>query len=252
MNFQRYLLFKNPASVAADGFSIHENPAFARVSAAWPAARMPFPFRPRSARVKIFFFDREKRQGEYNVPLRWGSSSVGRAPRSQRGGRGFNPLLLHHLFFSFRSSVFLIGRETVALSRFLPERNRLPRPRTACVSRTDAGIGFRSLGGGLRSWLAVRYTCTPALYLTAPLLLRLLLPVPGPLGYAGGSTERRVERERRIPAKWGSFRRVEPAASGRKVARVAPGKPPASLGPRLPEDRLFRRRWYNPSGAGAV
>ena len=30
---------------------------------------------------------------------RWGSSSVGRAPRSQRGGRGFNPLLLHHLAF---------------------------------------------------------------------------------------------------------------------------------------------------------
>ena len=28
---------------------------------------------------------------------RWGSSSAGRAPRSQRGGRGFNPLLLHHL-----------------------------------------------------------------------------------------------------------------------------------------------------------
>ena len=31
---------------------------------------------------------------------RWGSSSAGRAPRSQRGGRGFNPLLLHHLSFS--------------------------------------------------------------------------------------------------------------------------------------------------------
>jgi hypothetical protein len=30
---------------------------------------------------------------------RWGSSSAGRAPRSQRGGRGFNPLLLHHLSY---------------------------------------------------------------------------------------------------------------------------------------------------------
>ena len=30
---------------------------------------------------------------------RWGSSSAGRAPRSQRGGRGFKSLLLHHLFF---------------------------------------------------------------------------------------------------------------------------------------------------------
>ena len=27
---------------------------------------------------------------------RWGSSSAGRAPRSQRGGREFNPPLLHH------------------------------------------------------------------------------------------------------------------------------------------------------------
>ena len=31
---------------------------------------------------------------------RWGSSSAGRAPRSQRGGRGFNPLLLHHLLLT--------------------------------------------------------------------------------------------------------------------------------------------------------
>ena len=27
----------------------------------------------------------------------WGSSSVGRAPRSQCGGRGFDPHLLHHI-----------------------------------------------------------------------------------------------------------------------------------------------------------
>ena len=30
---------------------------------------------------------------------RWGSSSAGRAPRSQRGGREFDPPLLHHLSF---------------------------------------------------------------------------------------------------------------------------------------------------------
>ena len=29
------------------------------------------------------------------APLAWGSSSAGRAPRSQCGGRGFDPLLLH-------------------------------------------------------------------------------------------------------------------------------------------------------------
>src|SRR5579863_822773 len=32
---------------------------------------------------------------EYNTRLSWGSSSAGRAPRSQRGGRGFESLLLH-------------------------------------------------------------------------------------------------------------------------------------------------------------
>src|ERR1700680_4411136 len=36
----------------------------------------------------------------YNTPLSWGSSSAGRAPRSQRGGRGFESLLLHQ-FFSY-------------------------------------------------------------------------------------------------------------------------------------------------------
>jgi hypothetical protein len=40
---------------------------------------------------------------------RWGSSSAGRAPRSQRGGRGFNPLLLHHLLF--QTSLKLLGME---------------------------------------------------------------------------------------------------------------------------------------------
>src|ERR1700730_10326005 len=35
------------------------------------------------------------RRHRYNTRLSWGSSSAGRAPRSQRGGRGFESLLLH-------------------------------------------------------------------------------------------------------------------------------------------------------------
>jgi hypothetical protein len=35
------------------------------------------------------------RRRRYNTRLSWGSSSAGRAPRSQRGGRGFESLLLH-------------------------------------------------------------------------------------------------------------------------------------------------------------
>ena len=37
---------------------------------------------------------------QYRPPAPWGSSSAGRAPRSQRGGRGFESLLLHHFLFS--------------------------------------------------------------------------------------------------------------------------------------------------------
>src|SRR6185295_6706770 len=33
---------------------------------------------------------------QYRPPTPWGSSSAGRAPRSQRGGRGFESLLLRH------------------------------------------------------------------------------------------------------------------------------------------------------------
>src|SRR3990170_2006382 len=41
------------------------------------------------------------------------------------------------------------------------------------VSGARGRLSLRSLGGGLRSWLAVRGTCTAALNLTAPPLLRL-------------------------------------------------------------------------------
>ena len=35
--------------------------------------------------------------------ITWGSSSTGRAPGSQSGGRGFDPHLLHHFLFECRS-----------------------------------------------------------------------------------------------------------------------------------------------------
>jgi hypothetical protein len=64
--------------------------------------------------------------------------------------------------------------------------------------------GFRSLGGGLRSWLAVRCTCTAALNLTAPSLLRLLRRQLGILGDAGGGPRSGVWSEKAsIPAKSG-------------------------------------------------
>ncbi len=47
---------------------------------------------------------RRPRCVQYRPPAPWGSSSAGRAPRSQRGGRGFESLLLHHFHLpsSFR------------------------------------------------------------------------------------------------------------------------------------------------------
>ncbi len=33
----------------------------------------------------------------YNLPHFWAASSVGRAPRLQRGGQGFDPLAVHQL-----------------------------------------------------------------------------------------------------------------------------------------------------------
>jgi len=99
-------------------------------------------------------------------------------------------------------------------------------------------VSLRCLGGGLRSWLAVRWTCTAALNLTAPPILRLLRLVPGTRGDAGGSTKRPVER--------GSVCVERNGSEQAEVASVAEWKPPASQGP-LTGSSLPRKS----SGGGA-
>ena len=84
---------------------------------------------------------------------------------------------------------------------------------------------LRRLGGGLRSWLAVRFTRTAALYFTSPTLLRLLRRQPGTQGEAGGSTKRPVERGCESGERNGSERV--------KVASVAEGNPPRAGAPSL-------------------
>ena len=96
--------------------------------------------------TKIFFFDGGKREGEYNVPQGGGVAQLGEHHVRNVGVEGSIPFSSTTFVFPFRSSVFLIGRETIALSRFLPGVNRLPRPRTARVSRMDTEIGFRIFG----------------------------------------------------------------------------------------------------------
>jgi hypothetical protein len=123
------------------------------------ACRIPFRTGPR--RSKIFFFDGEKRQGGYNVSQGGGVAQLGEHHVRNVGVEGSIPFSSTIFFFSFRSSVFLIGRETIPLSRFLPGANRLPHPRTARVSRMDTGIGFRILGGNACSGGTLRSLPVP-------------------------------------------------------------------------------------------
>src|SRR3972149_5239837 len=97
-----------------------------------------------------------------------------------------------------------------------------------CVERNGSKRLLRSLGGGLRSWLAVRETRTAALNLTAPPLLRLAAPATGDPRRCGGVDEAACGARK-------ESRRAEPAASGRKVASVAEGTPPRA---RVPGIRL--------------
>jgi len=60
---------------------------------------------------------------------------------------------------------------------------------TSIPGHPESGRTLRSLGGGLRSWLAVRGTCTAALNLTAPPLLRLAAPATGDPRRCGGLPE---------------------------------------------------------------
>src|SRR5688572_22281024 len=90
----------------------------------------------------------------YNArPQGWGSSSDGRAPRSQRGGRGFDSLLLHHPC-SLRSlgwwrrgllagSLAALGRETWA--RFPSGSNLRDRSGFASLA---SGVAERGATGG--------------------------------------------------------------------------------------------------------
>jgi hypothetical protein len=78
-----------------------------------------------------------------------------------------------------------------------------------------SGIGLRSLGGGLRSWLGARWTCAPALYLTAPPSCGRFALYRETQGDAGGFLAAACEARNGIPARRGPFKRAEPAASGR-------------------------------------
>src|SRR4030042_4365166 len=61
---------------------------------------------------------------------------------------------------------------SAAFRNYGPLSGRCPEVLPLPVPRARGRLSLRSLGGGLRSWLAVRGTCTAAL-LTAPPLLRL-------------------------------------------------------------------------------
>jgi hypothetical protein len=164
-----------------------------------PACR--FPFRPGPRRSKLFFFDGEKRQAEYNVPQGGGVAQLGEHHVRNVGVEGSIPFSSTifffpsvHLFFlsvgkrshfpvfcrkrivcrvrSAAASCVLERRSTSAASeggsvRGSPciESARLrftslrPSSCGCCaysVPRMAKGIGFRNIGGGHRSWLAVR------------------------------------------------------------------------------------------------
>jgi hypothetical protein len=106
-----------------------------------------FPSRPDPRSSKYFFFDREKRRGEYNVPQGGGVAQLGEHHVRNVGVEGSIPFSSTIFFFSFRSSVFLIGRGTITLSRFLPGANRLPRSCRRRALGMETEIGFRILGG---------------------------------------------------------------------------------------------------------
>src|SRR3970282_2659710 len=104
--------------------------------------------------------------------------------------------------------------------------------RAECGERQRRSL--RSLGGGLRSWLAVRWTSTAALNLTAPPLLRLAAPATGGPRRCGGVDEAACGARKKS-------RRAEPAASGRTVASVAEGTPPRARGPGIRHSQLGAR-----------
>src|SRR3990170_4506358 len=71
-----------------------------------------------------------------------------------------------------RIMALLLGKMR-GTSLLLSPRNPGVSPPKENVGAERSRVSLRSLGGGLRSWLAVLGTCTAALNLTAPPLLRL-------------------------------------------------------------------------------
>src|SRR3989304_1862443 len=76
-----------------------------------------------------------------------------------------------------RIMALLLGKMR-GTSLLLSPRNPGVSPPKENVGAERSRVSLRSLGGGLRSWLAVRGTCTAALNLTAPPLLRLAALFP--------------------------------------------------------------------------
>jgi hypothetical protein len=74
------------------------------------------------------------------VPARWGSSSAGRAPRSQRGGRGFKSLLLHQIRSQVRNGGCSMGSNRGATSRLTPRRFE----RSACPGNESRNARFHN------------------------------------------------------------------------------------------------------------
>src|SRR3990172_3069582 len=83
-----------------------------------------------------------------------------------------------------RIMALLLGKMR-GTSLLLSPRNPGVSPPKENVGAERSRVSLRSLGGGLRSWLAVRGTCTAALNLTAPPLLRLAAPGTGDPGSRG-------------------------------------------------------------------
>src|SRR3972149_5346179 len=91
-----------------------------------------------------------------------------------------------------------------------------------CVERNGSKRLPRSLGGGLRSWLAVRETRTAALNLTAPPLLRLAAPATGDPRRCGGVDEAACGARKKS-------RRAEPPVGGRPAPAPGAGDPLAHV-----------------------
>jgi len=113
-------------------------------------------------------------------------------------------------------------------------------PRREGALRKRAQVPLRSLGGGLRSWLAVRSTCTAALYLTAPPSCGCYAGNQGTEAMRGESTRRPVERGTGIAAK------RRPVCE-RNRQRAGEGRE-RSLGDRPPRARVPPLKAASPGG----